>query len=86
MVTIHKFTLPVHPGKVELTLPAHSRFLTLAVQHGIPVAYFEVDSTQPNTIETFWLYETGREHRILGHYRGTVLLLGDRYVLHLYKV
>ena len=84
MHTIWKRQLTPVAMTTTLEMPALAKVVHVAEQHGYPTIWYDVpDYNAPKTLRTFHVIETGGYAR--GEYRGTVLLHGGAYVLHVYE-
>ena len=89
MKAIHKMVVPIEDQFI-LDLPRDSKILSLQVQYGTPVLWYECD---PNSVEyiarTFRTITTGRdiEDNLFNdlNYIGTYIIAEDRFVGHLYE-
>jgi hypothetical protein len=90
MKAVWKFALKLELASQVLVLPRGAIFLSLQLQTEIPathtpVAWFEVDSTQPCETRIFRFIFTGDEvPDNCKNYLGTIQVLSG-YVVHLYE-
>lgn len=85
MKTVYKYEISYKEGSEAIFLiPRGAKFLSLQVQYGNPVLYFEVEPTSRPTEQKFLLVETGATVPLGVKYIGTVMLAEESYVLHIY--
>jgi hypothetical protein len=86
MRVVYKYPLPLEPGGVTVRMPRGAVILHLAVQHGVPCLWAEVDPAAPERERTFLLVPTGGQPPSQGAYLATLLMGGGDYVWHYYEV
>lgn len=85
MKAVHKYEIYFRETNLaSFLIPRGAKFLSLQVQNGNPVLYFEVESLNKTTKQDFLLVETGVTIPTGVKYIGTVMLAGGSYVLHVY--
>lgn len=85
MKTVYKYTINYEEANTaSFDIPDGARFLSLQVQQGKPVLYFEVESLNWQRKQDFLLVETGTTIPYGAKHIGTVMLRDGWYVLHVY--
>lgn len=88
MKTIHKYPLNADGRPTRIWIPGYAlskAVLAVALQHDRPQLWVGVDTDQPKVAFLVMFVGTGHDVGALplhAHYIGTVLLYGDRLVLH----
>jgi hypothetical protein len=87
MYSMWKQTFPAHPGIYDFEAPRYAHVVSVGAQNGAVAVWLWVDTTQPKTARRVALVETGGSCPSFeqGQFRGTVLLLGGSYVLHVFE-
>jgi hypothetical protein len=87
VTTVWKYDLPYETDGFTFNLPENAVILHVAVQHGTPKMWVEVDnSTQTTEPRYFRWIGTGHKVPEDGMYIETVFIYGGSLVLHLYEV
>jgi len=90
MITVWKWDIPWRGGSDEfgLNMPRGARLLSVQRQNGEPRLWAMVDTDEATEIRWFLLAGTNRPVPRPGEmeYIGTVLLLADTLVLHVFEV
>ncbi len=87
MKTVYKYEIHYEEANIAtFDIPQGAKLLSLQVQAGKPVLYFEVESRNPTRRQDFLLVETGATipPGVRLKYIGTVVLRDDSYVIHVY--
>lgn len=87
MTTVWKYDLSYETDGFTFNLPENAVILGVAVQHGTPRMWIEVDSTTETTEPRYFRW-VGTGHKVPddGVYIQTIFLYGGALVLHLYEV
>lgn len=85
MRSVWKFPFSVSDW-CEFPMPVGAKILHLAVQHGDPCLWAEVDSDAPTEMRTFRTYGTGHAMGYHNqHYVGTYMVQDGALVFHVYE-
>ena len=89
MKTIKNFTLPVAPGKHQISMPDGAQIVSVSVLNGRPTIHARVKDDNENVARVFEVYESGAEVNEYDlHFIGTVVFGGDHgdgRALHIFE-
>jgi hypothetical protein len=89
MSTIYKYKLSASDPTFYIMMPAGSEIVHVAVQHGSPYIWAEVDTQHQPQERRFRFVATGQsipEKEDYRKYIGTFLLNDGDFVIHLYEI
>lgn len=90
MRTVWRYSLEYNPPITKIEVPVGARPLFVNLQNGMPQLWMEINLTEDmetdREVRTFQFIGTGHSVPVNGRYLGTVLMLADTLVLHLYEV
>ena len=84
--TVWKYVLKQDTTTVDI--PEDSKFLSVQIQGGEPVMWWEVDPNKTKYTYHFAIVGTGWENSVYPNYNylGTFQVMGGAFVFHLYEV